>query len=90
MSDEEDKDSEVEDSVEELIDLIRDIKSPWYEAYDWSKNCDSIRERFIKDKKSINLNNIEQYFTNLRLNDKNVIFKLKKYYNNNKIIFILD
>ncbi|CAF0887509.1 unnamed protein product [Brachionus calyciflorus] len=63
---------EKEDEIVEMIDLIKDKKSPWFESYDWSKDCDLIRERFIKDRNSININKIEQYFTNLRLNSLDI------------------
>ena len=61
--------------IEELLDLIVDKKSPWFETIDWSANGDSIRQTFIKDISRLNLNSIEQCFTSLRLNDKNVITK---------------
>lgn len=59
-----------------MIDLIKDKKSPWHETYIWSKDCDSIREKYIKDRSSIDINNIERYFSNLRLNGLNVSFRL--------------
>ncbi|RNA40413.1 leucine-rich repeat-containing 43 [Brachionus plicatilis] len=60
------------DEIVEMIDLIKDQKSPWYETYIWSRDCDSIRERYIRDRSSINLKNIERYFSNLRLNSLDI------------------
>lgn len=57
----------------ELLDLIKDKKSPWYTNYAWSNEANKIRELYINDPKAINVDNIEQYFNTLRLIDKNVI-----------------
>ena len=59
--------------IERLLDLIRDKKSPWHDAAEWTHNGDSIREAFIKDSNQIDLNFIEKYFTSLRFNDLQVV-----------------
>ncbi len=50
--------------------MLKDKKSPWYEVIDWTKDGEDIRKNFIK--KKINLEFIQNYFTNLRLNDLKV------------------
>lgn len=57
---------------EDLLDLIKDKNSPWYINYDWSNEANKIRELYISEINSINLNDIEQYFKTLRLIDRNV------------------
>lgn len=57
---------------EELIDLIRDEKSPWHKQFEWSSNCDSIREAYIKSRRSLKMSSIEKHFTNLRFNDQRI------------------
>ena len=61
-----------DEEIEELIDLIRDKKSPFFETIDWSRNGESIRETYIKDAHKLNLKSIEKCFSSIRLNDKNV------------------
>lgn len=58
--------------MEELIDLIRDQKSPWHKEFAWSSNCDAIREAYIKNRRSLKIGTIEKYFTNLRFNNQNI------------------
>ena len=60
--------------IEELLSLLKDKKSPWYEVIEWTKNGDYIRETYIKNKAKINITEIEKYFETLRLNDLQVDF----------------
>ena len=63
---------------EELIDLLRDKKSPWYELIDWTTDAGSIRETNVvfndkkKNRAGVDLACIENYFSCLRFNDKRV------------------
>jgi hypothetical protein len=68
--------------IEQLLELIRDKKSPWHETVNWTRNGDMIRESYIKDSNSIDLDFIEKYFTSLRFNDLQVKYFYK--------IFILN
>ena len=65
-------DGEYINRKEELLDLVKDKNSPWYINYDWSSEANKIRELYISEINSINLDNIEKYFKTLRLIDKNV------------------
>ena len=60
--------------IEELLSLLKDKKSPWYEVIEWTRNGDYIRETYIKNKAKINITEIEKYFETLRLNDLQVDF----------------
>ncbi len=62
---------EIENEKEQLIELIKYKKSPWYEIVDWTKDGDLIRETKIKDE-YFKYDQIFKYFTCLKLNDKNV------------------
>ena len=66
--------------IEQLLELIRDNKSPWHETVNWTRNGDSIRESYIKDSDSIDIDFIEKYFTSLRFNDLQVYKKLRYSY----------
>lgn len=59
---------------EELLDILGDKKSPWYQLTEWSPNGDSIRNNYVKNSDQIDLKQIEQYFTSLKFNEKNVSF----------------
>ena len=61
-----------DEEIEELIDLIKEKKSPFFETIEWSKNGESIRETFIRDSHKLNLKSIEKCFASIRLNDKNI------------------
>jgi Leucine-rich repeat (LRR) protein len=39
---------------------------------EWSKNCDLIKQSYIKQGKKVKTDLIEQYFSSLKLNEKNV------------------
>lgn len=58
--------------IEELLNLLKEKKSPWYEVIEWTKNGDYIRETYIKNKAKINIIEIEKYFETLRLIDLQV------------------
>ncbi len=59
--------------IEALLDLLKDKKSPWYEVIDWTRDGDKIRQKFVRDQNQIDLNQIEKYFTSLRLNDFQIV-----------------
>ncbi len=62
---------EIENEKEQLIELIKYKKSPWYEIIDWTKDGDFIRETKIKDN-NFKFELIYRYFKSLKLNDKYV------------------
>ena len=55
--------------TEELLDLIKDKKSPWFEIIEWTNDGDFIRQTYINEQSKIQKYNIEEFFTSLRLPD---------------------
>lgn len=60
--------------VEELLDLIKDKKSPWFEMIEWTNDGDHIRQTYIKQQSKFQKYEIENFFTSLRLTDLQVSF----------------
>lgn len=72
---------------------MRDKKSPWYIEYEWSNEAQEIREKFIKNPKLIDIQNIETYFKSLRLSNRNIrqVDKdLLKFFNLNELILSVN
>jgi hypothetical protein len=61
------------------MDLISDNKSLWHELVDWTSNGDKIRRSFLEKNNSVDIDKIEKYFTNLRLNDYQVKISIEMY-----------